>query len=535
MRIILLILILIIVQPVLADEAPELLWFQSWDGLDNRTDQARLVAMDVDGSVVVLGYAYEPNVGHRIVLQRYDADGLLQWSRIYPDLLGHMIRDLHLEPDGSAVFTSPGRDDEQELFLGVTKVDAQGELIWQHRTFTNLTGFGVTLPGLDRDSDGNWCAYGNLSDHRTLLVKLDPEGEFLWENTILPGEEFEYTTDLVFGTDGGVFVAGAQLWDFNKITRFSAAGDSLWTGLVPAEVFPSNILAAAMPDGGAVFTDNSEMEVLGIPATFTWRMDVDGNILWQGRYPEPLVNYSVEVAEMLVTGDERTIVLGTAGSTDPNFHAQCFDAQGQELWVTTLGDEEISYNMVAADLGPGDLAVAGGRESHGPAPDVFFLAGFDREGDVAWTTTWNRQPGMADRLTDVAVGPDGSIAAVGYSWTGAGNGGDQWSVLKFASPLSAAGDVPRPQAATIQAYPNPFNPMTRIRYTVAENGPVRLAVYDAAGRLVRTLVERDHVAGQHELVWYGRDDAGRAQASGTYLLRLETAAGAGSSRITLVR
>jgi hypothetical protein len=85
------------------------------------------------------------------------------------------------------------------------------------------------------------------------------------------------------------------------------------------------------------------------------------------------------------------------------------------------------------------------------------------------------------------------------------------------------------------AYPNPFNPTTRIRFELAAAGPVRLTVYSLDGRRVADLVRDDLPAGAHQVTWQGRDRDGRAVASGTYLLRLETRSEALSSRLTLVK
>jgi flagellar hook assembly protein FlgD len=62
-----------------------------------------------------------------------------------------------------------------------------------------------------------------------------------------------------------------------------------------------------------------------------------------------------------------------------------------------------------------------------------------------------------------------------------------------------------------------------------------LAIYDLAGRLVRTLVAGPLAAGEHEAVWDGCDDAGRAQASGSYLARLDADGGVRTVRMALVR
>jgi hypothetical protein len=71
-------------------------------------------------------------------------------------------------------------------------------------------------------------------------------------------------------------------------------------------------------------------------------------------------------------------------------------------------------------------------------------------------------------------------------------------------------------------YPNPFNPSTRIGYSLPRPVPVKLAIYNSAGQLVRTLVQgSQQTAGVYQVHWNGRNDAGEALASGVYLYRLE--------------
>ncbi len=69
-------------------------------------------------------------------------------------------------------------------------------------------------------------------------------------------------------------------------------------------------------------------------------------------------------------------------------------------------------------------------------------------------------------------------------------------------------------------YPNPFNPETRISYSLGEAGPVELAVFDLRGRKVKTLVSARQPSGNNSTSWNGIDDAGRPVASGLYLCAL---------------
>jgi hypothetical protein len=71
-----------------------------------------------------------------------------------------------------------------------------------------------------------------------------------------------------------------------------------------------------------------------------------------------------------------------------------------------------------------------------------------------------------------------------------------------------------------QNVPNPFNPLTRIAYSLPDRARAELLIYDAAGRMVRRLVDADLPAGDHTSVWDGRTDAGEAAASGAYFYRL---------------
>jgi hypothetical protein len=99
--------------------------------------------------------------------------------------------------------------------------------------------------------------------------------------------------------------------------------------------------------------------------------------------------------------------------------------------------------------------------------------------------------------------------------------------IDLAFAIKSAPDTDAPGNLGIRAYgleqnaPNPFNPVTTMRYSVpAGGGHVRLEVIDVAGRVVRTLVDDHRSEGEHGAAWNGRDDEGREVASGVYFYRL---------------
>jgi flagellar hook assembly protein FlgD len=101
--------------------------------------------------------------------------------------------------------------------------------------------------------------------------------------------------------------------------------------------------------------------------------------------------------------------------------------------------------------------------------------------------------------------------------------------------VEVAVTVPSPKVVLGQNQPNPFATSTRFEFTLEEPGPVRVAVFDARGRLVRVLDEGVRNAGRYEEVWDGRDAGGRAVASGVYFYRLEGPKSGPARKMLLIR
>jgi hypothetical protein len=73
-----------------------------------------------------------------------------------------------------------------------------------------------------------------------------------------------------------------------------------------------------------------------------------------------------------------------------------------------------------------------------------------------------------------------------------------------------------------QNYPNPFNPTTNIQFVVDQAQFVELSIFNATGRLVRTLVSGQREPGTYVEAWDARDSVGREVSTGIYFYRLKT-------------
>jgi hypothetical protein len=101
-----------------------------------------------------------------------------------------------------------------------------------------------------------------------------------------------------------------------------------------------------------------------------------------------------------------------------------------------------------------------------------------------------------------------------------------WSFMTIADPTVSDDDVIIAITETnlLQNFPNPFNPETTIKFEIG-NGKlenVRIEIYNLRGQHVRSLVNGVYTAGEHRVVWNGRDDYGRNVSSGIYLYVMKT-------------
>lgn len=127
---------------------------------------------------------------------------------------------------------------------------------------------------------------------------------------------------------------------------------------------------------------------------------------------------------------------------------------------------------------------------------------------------------------------------------------DVWGTYagSFLDDVMVTGRVARPSPVVDQApasasifarapgcFPNPFNPRTRITFSLAAAAEVSAAIYDLKGRCIARLSEGPAPAGEQILEWEGTDDAGRAVAAGNYVLRVRAGSETAAGKLVLVR
>ncbi len=283
-------------------------------------------------------------------------------------------------------------------------------------------------------------------------------------------------------------LGGLEMADGTLYGLAGTPGNTLW------RVDPATATASSIGSG------------LGVGLIFEGGLAFDGQDLWgvnQGvsNAPKSLIKINRDTGTATVQG-----MLGPDGNHDFNglaFHdGQLYgiDRLTNALWNINRTDPTLSH-MVGIPFGGGVyLGVKGGM-----ADEYCYADGSYQMFRVDFAT------GAAQVL---------SVPSVFFR-----------SLAPTGLTVNAPGDGARLRIESVD--PNPASDAVRIRCAVAAPGIVRLAVHDAAGRLVRILAELG--PGGHTLAWDGRDTAGKTVPAGIYFLNLVDGPGGAARKVIIVR
>jgi len=275
--------------------------------------------------------------------------------------------------------------------------------------------------------------------------------------------------------------------------------------------------------GREVFVQSAPGELNATLPPGTWALVANIPALQQDTY---LADIST-LADSTIQGPNHTVFVVTAHTTTPS------------IWYASPVDSGYSKDNIAPGV-PTSFAVAyntgsGNTLSWDPSLDHDFqYFRVYRSNSPSFPPT----PGTLVHSTASHgwVDPAYHGGGVYYEVTALDYAGNE-SGPAVAGSVTAVGGVATPSAFALYGnIPNPFNPTTVIRYDVPKNGgEVSLRIYDAVGRVVKTLVAGTLAAGQRSIAWDGHDDAGRPVASGVYFCRLTASGYTNTRKMVLVK
>jgi hypothetical protein len=466
-----------------------------------------------------------------IYAQRLDAYGYKQWIgsglAICTEAQHQYIETVVSGGTGSAIIVWKDYRSASDYNLYAQKVDLYGILQWA------TGGVAVTTAAADQvaaraAADGAGGAIIAWDDARIgpyydiFAQRIDADGYWGYPNPVIRS-----VRDVPQDQGGYVNIA----WD---ASQYDPIGDiteySIWRALDIGQ-------AAMMMDGSAhVIASASEIPENITGPVLRMQLLAGQQFYWELIAVHPA--YYIDNYSKIVP----TAFDSTAASNEYHyFQIIAHTAASMTFWVS---EPDSGYSVDNIDPCP-PLALAGEQSFVPEGLTVTWAPNSEADLDcyrVYRGTSEGFVPGPGSLLASPC---DTMLFDAGWTWSAgywykvsAVDVHGNESGYAVLGPEGVTGDdVPVVPRATYldQNHPNPFNPATRIAFGLAVPGNVRLRIYDAAGRLVRVLVDGHRMGGCYEETWDGRDDAGRGVASGVYFYSLQAGAFNETRKMVLLR
>ncbi|MEX2089591.1 MAG: right-handed parallel beta-helix repeat-containing protein [Bacteroidota bacterium] len=333
------------------------------------------------------------------------------------------------------------------------------------------------------------------------------------------------TTTVSFGTD--ITVDSIKVVSATEITAYVSIDVAASTG--PRDIIISNGSTASVTGTGAFTVVNPAPSVTGVsPQLATKGTTIDVEITGAGL---------ISGVSAVSFGNGITVNSLNVGSTVQATASITVDP------AASTGARDVT--VVNATPGGGTVALSGGFTVGNVAPTLTGLSPASAiRGSILNVTVTGT--GFEAGVTTVSFGDDisvntlsvtgsgelvatiaiGAIAATGarpVSVTNASPGGGE---VSLAGAFTVETGTPSRAETTLdlipevfvlhEAYPNPFNPATKIRYAIPEGARVKLEIYNMLGNVVAALVEGEKQKGYYEITWVAEN-----QPSGVYLVRMQ--------------
>jgi hypothetical protein len=271
-------------EPFLAkyDALGTLLWSQQ---IRTQTSWSNSVAIDQIRNVYLSGYTccglFDSSANQDAFLIKYNPSGNLLWFRQLGTDSSDGSASVAVDRTGNAYVTGwtygslgDGANDSNDQDVFLAKYDASGARLWTRQFATHLDEYGHDVAV---DADGNAFITGGEPGSfggTSFLTKLDPSGNLLWSRQIGTANDDESTTVTV-DAFGDVYISGYTGGNLGAIgaggrdaflSKYSAAGDLLWTQQIGTPGDDESLSIALDSMGNAYFTGRTDGS-LGRPNT----------------------------------------------------------------------------------------------------------------------------------------------------------------------------------------------------------------------------------------------------------------------------
>jgi len=488
-------------------QAPDTLWTKTFGG--SGKDIGYSVQQTIDGGYILCGSTGSfGTVNEDLWLLKTDAYGEILWTKIYGGNHYDIGLSVQQTTDGGYIICgrtySFGNWGNEDLWL--IKTDANGDTVWTK----TLSGIGHAAgQSVQQTNDGGYIIVGNtstfLEGSDVWLVKTDANGDTIWTKKY-EGSEDESGKTVQQTNDGGYIITGS--------TNFKAIPQNI------SCIFDSN-------------ENNYESNEHGDSDLLIIKTDASGDTIWTKTYGGDKYDCGNSI---LQTNDNGFILVGEANLFEDggNVWLIKIDFNGDTLWTKNYGGEgkyecgnSVKLNSEGGYIVCGNKYSAIGR---GYYVGDLWLIYTDAIGDTICTKTYGGSD--SDEGYTVNYTNDGGYIICGSTDSkGAGND-DVWLIKVAMVPTSIkeASNKVQKNYFLFSNYPNPFNPSTKIKYSIPQSSNAVIKVFDIIGNEIETLVNEEKSVGTYEVTWYAE-----SLPSGIYFYRLQAGTFVETKKMVLMK
>jgi uncharacterized delta-60 repeat protein len=417
-----------------------LLWSRQYNGPANGFDNVFAVALDAAGNAVVTGASNGLTNGVATSSDYYTAkyaasNGALLWEQRLdkPASAGEDARAVALDSNGNVIVTgtvNPNTGPQE--FLTVKYAGTDGMLLLEMR-YSAIGNTSEEARAVTFAPDGNVLVTGfannsNQVPHFYTAKYAAANGTLLWSQRSADTngtQEFAY--DVAADNEGNAIVTGVSYRGSNRdiyTAKYAAAdGAMLWERRYDGPLASADEPAAVKLDahGNVIVTGFSTGLSNGVTSQDFYTAKyaaADGALLWENRYNSPS-NRSEAATALAVDHEGNAIVTGRAsnGSNTDFYTAKYAAANGAQLWERRYNSPANRDDLPAAVAcdSSGNAIVAGISSN-----DLYVAKYAAADGALRWEVRYNNPTNDIDRATAVAVDADGNVAVTGYSRNASG-------------------------------------------------------------------------------------------------------------------
>lgn len=504
----------------------------------------------------------------------YSQQPILEWVRSYnsPDNEGDHFTDFVLDNAGNVYETGWNTTQSEYNNIITVKYNSVGVLLWAV-SYNGKGNPNDISTGIAVDSIGNCYVAGysgfNFGPYDGILIKYNNSGDTLWTRKLASNLDEEFTS-IAVDLNNFIYVTGSS-GDSAVVIKYDPEGNILWRTSYREPPFDiisgdkieidrfNNLLIGGTKQ---IFSNLFSRDLL------VRKYSQNGNFIWASTYGNP-TNVADWMTGFVIDNSGNCYATGFSEVNGRDILTVKFNSNGTLSWAkyyNNTSNTTDQSNSIICDSSGNNIFIAGSTFVSGYSTNYITIK-YNSFGDTQWVKTYNGPGNYQDNAESISIdkllnvyitgssyftNTDFNVATIKYSidgyqkwitrWGDGGDGGSKILVdnnlniyigggegvagpnfldllaIKYSQivGINNISNIIPDKYQLFQNFPNPFNPVTSIRFNINKYGLTKLDIFNPLGKKITTLVNQILYPGEYEIKWNADNNA-----SGVYFYNLE--------------